>query len=307
MPDTPTGKPLHRVRELLGRGSAAEAVLGCERLLEAGPPELNTLLLFSRALEAQFDFPRMLVAARQAVELKPNNTDANLRLAECLYLSGDVAGALDNLRDMEATAGGRHRLLMKAGDLYEGFGQRQAARRCHLQAMESAPQNAACHYRAARSCLALGMRRQAENILQRAIYLDPGLHAAWYLRSVARTQTRNDNHVKQLSYLIDGLGPEDPGRVPLCYALARELDDLGRYDESFVCLSEGARQRRDRVTQDLAEDEGRMAAIARCFDRQRFAGTEADRRPERPVFVVGPAGFGRRARRPAHRGAQPGG
>ncbi|MFN2164999.1 MAG: sulfotransferase family protein, partial [Anaerolineae bacterium] len=71
---------------------------------------------------------------------------------------------------------------------------------------------------------------------------------------------------------------------PVCYALAKELEDLERYQESFAFLQEGAFRRRQGMQYDVAEDELAMEEIARCFPGTR---TGARNEPDRPIFILG--------------------
>jgi hypothetical protein len=79
--------------------------------------------------------------------------------------------------------------------------------------------------------------------------------------------------------------------VQLCYALAKELEDMGEYRESFVFLKRGADLRRSRLSYQVASDVEAMAEIARVFDAARLAkvvplqAVAAD--APIPVFVLG--------------------
>jgi hypothetical protein len=69
--------------------------------------------------------------------------------------------------------------------------------------------------------------------------------------------------------------------------LAKELEDLHRFDEAFVNLQEGAHRRRLGMQYDIAEDEAAMATIARVFDREMLASPTAGFDSCCPVFILG--------------------
>jgi hypothetical protein len=62
-----------------------------------------------------------------------------------------------------------------------------------------------------------------------------------------------------------------PDQIPLCYALAKECEDLGQYAQSFEYLQRGATRRKRGLTYDVADDERALEAIARTFPAGRFA------------------------------------
>jgi len=55
------------------------------------------------------------------------------------------------------------------------------------------------------------------------------------------------------------------GRIFLGYALAKELDDVQRFDEAFHCFALAAAARRSQIRYDVAGDERRLKRIAEVF------------------------------------------
>jgi hypothetical protein len=76
--------------------------------------------------------------------------------------------------------------------------------------------------------------------------------------------------------------------VPLCYALGKECEDLGRHDQAFDYLQRGARQRRSTLSYSVVDDERVMQRISACFDASRLASVGATGNPDpAPIFVMG--------------------
>jgi len=153
--------------------------------------------------------------------------------------------------------------------------------------VELQPSNPDYLYNLAASKTAMGELDEAERLFTEVIRLKPDDYGAWLNRSGLTTQTDQGNHVEQLKYVKTQLKPEDPGQVQVCYALAKELEDLKRYDESFAFLQEGSHQRRQAMQYDVREDETAMASIARCFDEKLLRSTKHGHASERPVFILG--------------------
>lgn len=202
-------------------------------------------------------------------------------------LEGDVAGAIRTLEALESASLHDPLALQQAAGMFLQCGQHRAAARCHARACELQPDNPDCLYNLATSKTAFGELDEAERLFSRAIELNPRDGGAWLNRSILRRRTAEDNHVAALQRLLGQLPADDPERIQLCFALSRELEDLGRYDESWAYLQQGAHQRRLGMQYDVAQDEAAMAAVARCFDAGVLGAGPEGFACDRPVFILG--------------------
>jgi hypothetical protein len=109
---------------------------------------------------------------------------------------------------------------------------------------------------------------------------------AWYNRATLRHQTPERNHVAALRIALAG---RSPGAAPVAlqFALAKELEDLGEYAESFATLAQGAAARRKVLSYRVESDEQSIASIIRSFDRAWFDAPGAGFEVDGPVFIVG--------------------
>lgn len=200
---------------------------------------------------------------------------------------GEIKAAKKILRDLEPGADRDHALLQRIAEHYVICGQHADAQRCYSRAVELQPNNPRYLYNLASSKIALGQIQEAEALLNRVIRLDPEDYDAWQNRSTLRRQTISSNHVEQLAYVLHHLKDGHPGRVPVSYALAKELEDLERFDESWAYLQKGAVARRRGMNYDVAEDEAAMAQIAQTFNRDLLNSRRNGFESQRPVFVLG--------------------
>jgi tetratricopeptide (TPR) repeat protein len=190
------------------------------------------------------------------------------------------------LRQAEAAALCDPLALQEVAGTWLHCGQHEDAARCYARAVELQPSNPDFLYNLATSRTAFGRLDDAERLFTRAIELNPRDYGAWLNRSILRKRDAGNNHVEALQAMLGRLDPEDPGRIPLCFALSRELEDLARYDEAWTFLQEGAHRRRLGMRYDVAEDETALATIACCFDRDLLsAGGGCD--SDRPIFILG--------------------
>jgi tetratricopeptide (TPR) repeat protein len=214
-------------------------------------------------------------------------TDITLDQARRQLLEGDVAGAVRTLGQAEAAARDQPPRLQEVAGMYLQCGQHAGAARCYARAVELQPSNPDYLYNLATSKTAFGELDEAERLFTRAIQLNPRDSGAWLNRSILRRRTLDDNHVPQLQQLLARLATDDPERIQLCFALARELEDLQQYDQAFTFLQEGAHRRRLGMQYAVAEDEAAMTAIARCFDRGLLGTGAVGFESDRPIFILG--------------------
>ncbi len=167
------------------------------------------------------------------------------------------------------------------------LGQYERARDLYLRATE---RNAAMplYWHQLASCeRALGRLDAAEEACNRCIALDPRQYPCYLLRAELRVQTEANHHVEQLRRELTRPGIADAARVLLGYALGKELDDLGLYDEAFENFARAASIHRRHLSYDAAIDEHKLRRITEVFrdtDRQA-AAPEVD--SGRFVFIVG--------------------
>ncbi len=230
-----------------------------------------------------------LQAAREAVSRAgngPQRFDAGLRLAECLLQAGEVAQAREAGDELEAQAGQDPLSLARVGGFHTACSRFEAAHRCHLAALALRPGDSRLAYNAASSAVAVGDIDEAERLFERVIALDPDDHDAWQNRSTLRTWSEERNHVDELGRLAASLPSDHPGRAPVCYALAKELEDLGRHEAAFAWLQRGAAARRRRLDYDVGADVATLARLADVFDADWLAGSAAPAESG-PLFILG--------------------
>ncbi len=203
-----------------------------------------------------------------------------------LIRHGRMAEALARLVSLEGRAQDDARLLQHLGEHFTHCARSADAARCYRRAAALTPHDPRCLYNLATALIALGQTGEAEALLDRVIALDPNDHDAWQNRSTLRRQTSQSNHVAALlqatRHRLTG-----PGEVALCYALAKELEDLGEHEKSFGWLKRGADRRRGLLSYGVEADVAAMAEIERVFDAGLFDRAGSGCQEAGPVFVLG--------------------
>jgi tetratricopeptide (TPR) repeat protein len=276
----------HVWRSLRNR-DVKQALAACERLNREHPDYASGWHTASQ-LALRLEKPAAALAAiDKALALEPGNTDGLLQRGLCLGRLGDTAALeplVAELATRKLATAYRHATL---GMLYTQLERREEAVACYERAAALEPGRAKHYYNIAALQRSLGDTAQAEANFDRAIELDPADWEAIKVRSELRKQTPDDNHVAALEAMLDK-GIADPrGEVHVCYALAKELEDLGEWDRSFGFLARGAGKRRGLMRYDVQRDIDTMAAIAETFTAERLAAAAAGSGNGEPIFVVG--------------------
>lgn len=206
---------------------------------------------------------------------------------EALLESGDVVAARRQLDAVAGTVGTDARLAHDVAQLYMRLNQPALAADFYARAVALDPARTAYRYNQSTALIALGRMEEAETALDEVIAAQPDDCDAWYNRATLRRQTPARNHVAAIEDALHRPGLQRQQVVPLCYALAKELEDLGEFERSFAALSRGAATRRSMLAYRVEDDEAIMRGIADAFAGPVVREAVPGCGDERPVFVVG--------------------
>jgi tetratricopeptide (TPR) repeat protein len=238
-----------------------------------------------------------LMRAGRFAEALPLAEQAVAGAHRCLPAHGMLATILLQLgRPAEAETIVCAALERQAGvaDAYDALahvsmllGKHERSNALYRRAAEMGPGDARYWYNFASSERSFGRLLEAQAACDRAIALDPAHYASYLLRSELRVQSPDANHIAELEAQLSRPGLSDRARVPLGFALAKELDDLQRFDEAFRWFAEAASTRRRQLAYDVAVDERKIERIIEVFPQQSSRAEPGGCDSSRHVFIVG--------------------
>lgn len=277
---------IRRIDGLLQRRQIDEARTLCDALLMREPDRVEGWLLAARIHQLSGDYRGMLDAARRALALDPTSSVARFAEVEARVHAGDIAGARAELTAIESAAGADSGTWRRLAEFHTHLNQHDQAATCAIRVATLKPYDAPAASTKASALIAIGHMDEAEAILDELITRAPDDADAWYNRATLRRQTPERNHVAALRIALAG---RSPGAAPvaLYYALAKELEDLGEYAESFEALAQGAAARRKVLSYRVESDEQAVASIIRSFDRDWFEAAGVGYDVDGPIFIVG--------------------
>ena len=229
-----------------------------------------------------------LVAINRALKLEPANIDWQLHRASCLLMNGDNESGGEFLLTLLADSNRYTPVqLSQLAFLCSRLELHDEAALLYQRLIELEPKNGGHWYNLASIQRFRGQITQAETSLEKAIVLHPEDFEAYELRSDLRRQTPDANHIPQLEKLLERGITIPAGEVRVCYALAKELEDIGEPGQSFSALSRGAKLRRRHINYSISDDLQIIDAIIDTFSTALLAGTEKGYPTKEPVFVIG--------------------
>ena len=254
--------------------------------LSASPTDRHAWQRRSGAHARAGEWQQAADCSRRALELAPTDPDCLIAYAQCLLGLGARSDAL-------AIAERLARLRLDRADWNDALGTLftycEAPARAlalHERAVALAPDNAVFSYNLAAAQRMSGAFAAAEANLDRVIAASPRDARAWYMRSGLRAQTVERNHIEALTACLERATGDPGSEIMLCFALAKELEDVARYEESFAWLQRGCTRQRALMSYEVSEDVATLDRIVALHDAAALR-TRENGEGAQCLFVLG--------------------
>ena len=279
---------LNNASELLRQGRLPQAATVVQRLKGNHAASAAVWALASEISLRQGKLDLALDEIDRAVGLDKGNSRRHVQRARCAVLAGLVPDAKASVASaLKRGVTDADEFLMLASVLVR-CDDHQGALGMYREAEAIQPDRNELQRGMATVFRFLGRLDEAETACDRAVAIDPHDYEMLNLRSSLRRQSRKNNHVEELKGLL-GRGVKDwRGAVQVSYALAKELEDLERYDEAFRYLAQGASLRRRNTKYDVVDDVRIFGAIENALTGEAIRRARGGGDPSAaPIFVVG--------------------
>ena len=229
-----------------------------------------------------------LTAIDRALDLEPANIDWLIHRAGCLFMCGDIESSrktvlilLGNSSTYSASQLSSLAFLCSRLELFD------KSALLYQRLIDREPKNGEHWYNLSSAQKFQGQIEQAEASLDKAIGLNPEDYEAYQVRSDLRQQTNASNHISQLQNVLEEGIKKPLGEVQICYALAKENEDIGDSEASFKALSRGAALRRKHINYNISDDTQTINAIISTYHPAHLAAHQNGYSTREPIFVIG--------------------
>jgi tetratricopeptide (TPR) repeat protein len=288
---TPQKTDLSRLGKLanghIQKGRFKDAEQICADMQNAAPDAPDPWVFRARIAQRGNDFTAAATLAQRALSLAPLRLDVRVVAAESYIYTGQITEALVALASIEDEAKADLNIMRQVSALYTQLGRHAAAYRCALRVRDGNPESLNHLYLLASAAIAIGKIDEAATLLDAIVKAAPEEGDIYYNRAGLRKQTPANNHVAQIRARLRFTGPDDHRHTPLCYALGKELEDLGEQAEAFTCFEAGATARKARLSYQVRDEVEAVDHIIKTFDKNWWENTPKGDACASPIFVMG--------------------
>ncbi|RPH97500.1 MAG: sulfotransferase family protein [Lysobacterales bacterium] len=233
---------------------------------------------------------KAIAAFEKTLQLDPRRYDAAVELANQYSIARRNADAAAMLASYEAALSNSPIYLDLAATVYTEIGLSERAWPLYVKANEVQPGVDLFQSNLAACAVYLGKIEEAREIYLQLLERFPDHRRNHY--QLSRLQKARDfGHVERMKEILARGDAPPEHNIPLYFAIAKELEDLEQWDESF----EYYRKAGDAVTKvanyDVAKDIALIDKVIEVCDADwladRAGDTQQDDSGKTPIFVVG--------------------
>jgi len=219
----------------------------------------------------------------------PRVVDAALDSSASDLRAGRPERAEATLRKAVKAAGFEPRMVANLLNALRAQGKHESGLALARRSAEANPERAASWHDLGAMAKVTGALDEARAAFRRAVELDPKHGESWRnLSTLTTRESADDPDLAAMERALEGRPANDPARASVHFALARGLEQVGRYDEAFEHYVKGNRLARTRTRHDPAVLERIVDGVIARYDADWFArGPVAGASAAAPILVVG--------------------
>jgi tetratricopeptide (TPR) repeat protein len=259
------------------------------RILAAEPAHADALFLLAMIAAEHANFAKALEVIERALAIDPRQAEYHAQRARCLI-------ALHRPREAFEAARRALDLGPRAALTLDTIGVVMTRAGAHAEAIEPFKRavardsgKASYHYNLGAALQFVGDFAAAARALRAALEVDPEHHRAWSALAQVAREPFSDAEVAVLERQLASDGLSEDRELHLCHALAKQLEDSGRYSEAFRYLERGKARKRAARVQSFETQGALFEAAARTLPdgRSGNGASGAGAASAEPIFIVG--------------------
>ncbi len=282
-----TTKYWDRAQRYLANGQTTAARISLESLLQRNPTHIPSLLTLMVIALAENRVRVATTLALTASQHLPDDPVLITDVADALLQVGEPVAARTCMDHRALADTNDAVVLARLAKLRQVVGDHAQALTLLTDADEKGLDSADFRFDLGQELIFNGHLREGEMELGKSLALSPSHGLAALALARLRTQTPQDNHLSDLKLRLQSVMQGSEDHAALEFALHKELEDLGRYDEAWDALARAnaimyARQRHD------PEHAWRLfnSLIDRCTPQFLKSEVVVHEGPQ-PIFIIG--------------------
>ena len=284
----PLRKPLRRIASELRSGRAQDAEHRLKEYLARHPDDVDALFLVGRAAN-------QLGRAREAeswlascLEKAPDFVAARFQYAKLLMRLHRYGDSLVEGERLLEQDGSNPLFRQLKADVLRAIGKDQTSLAIYQQLALENPAEVKCWISYGDALRAMGFQERCVAAYRHALAAQPSYGIGWWSLANLKTFRFSDADRDILQNMLKRSDVATEDRVNLMFALAKALEDIGQYEQSFAWYAKANAVRRLGVSYDWDRMDARLAGDIALFtteflDNRKNSGCQA----LGPIFVVG--------------------
>lgn len=286
-PETTRHPALQDAVDLFATGKFARIKTICVTVLESNPEDDNAYFWNGLVAAADERHGDAVQNYEKAIAINSRIPDYHANLGRSLIklkrtrearTAADQATALNPINPLT---------LDTLGVIYSFVGCHERAAEIFRRATELQPENDGYWYNLGASLKFSGDFDGAEFAYDRALAINPEHDKALAALSHLRSQTVSRNHIAVLEKRLTRYTGKIMDEMRLSYALAKEYDDVDRYDDAFNILADCSKRWRQSISYTFNDDKCIFDALIESFTPESIAKASPGYESEEPIFITG--------------------
>ncbi len=278
---------IRQTLQLLKAGQTDNAIAFCQQNINNKPHNIELKIVLSHAYQQKGLFDEMLIVIQEACEINNQHFAAQLRLVECLIYCSHIAQAIKTIDKLAQNHEADATKLAKIAELYLHVAQHQKVANTHQQTLKLQAENPIFLYNLAAAKISTGEIHGSKKLLTKLINIAPLDFDAYSMRSGLATANKEHNHTDELKQLLQQNSTNSKAIIALGFALAKEFEDLGEYEQSWHYLELANSTRKKNLRYQVQNDINAIETIIANINSKSLDKNKTADNKQSPIFILG--------------------
>lgn len=285
-------------QKALRDGRLREVHQHCLAILKIDPSFADAWFLCAVIAAHNGQIAKAIDILGKSIELAPGNPEYRTELGKQLIALDEPERALQEADAALTLNPEALTTLSTLGTVFSHTGEHEKALRCFDKAARLLQERTRgtegltvewqsnLHFNRGASQQFAGRIADAEESYEKAVQVQPHMFKAHSALSTLRRYTTQDNHLSRLGKLRGEIAnPHD--QLHIGHAIAKELEDLGRYQEALASLVWAKQGQAATANYSAESDSHYFADIMQLFTPERLNAPRPECDSPEPIFIVG--------------------